>query len=132
MGKKLITDAGKTELLRLAFQSEEAGGAFKFIALGGENSKGAQGETFVEVSGNNYSRVVTSTDSVENKQITISGIFQEENYAPAAGGIIKEIGLCNTDNTADNSQIFFLYSEVPEITKTGDISLEYTIIISID
>lgn len=132
MGKKLITDAGKTELLRLAFQSEEAGGAFKFIALGGENSKGAQGETFVEVNGYNYSRVVTSTDSVENKQITISGIFQEENYAPAAGGTIKEIGLCNTDNTATNSQIFFLYSEVPEITKTGDISLEYTIIISID
>ena len=131
MGKKLITDAGKTELLRLAFQSEEAGGAFKFIALGGENSKGAQGETFVEVSGDNYSRVVTSTDSVENKQITISGIFQEENYAPATGGVIKEIGLCNAD-TATNSPIFFLYSEVPEITKTGDISLEYTIIISID
>ena len=27
---------------------------------------------------------------------------------------------------------FFMFSEVPPITKTGDISLEYTIIISID
>ena len=132
MSKKLITDAGKTELLRLAFQREEGGGAFKYIALGGENSKGAQGEQFVEVSGDTYSRVVTSADNLENKQITISGIFQEENYTPASGGKIKEIGLCNTDDIGSNEQIFFLYSEVPEITKTGDISLEYTIIISID
>ena len=131
MSKKIITDAGKTELLRLAFQSEEGGGAFKFLALGGENSQGAQGENFVEVSGDNYSRVTTTVSNLENKQITISGIFQEENYAPASDGKIKEIGLCNTDSVSDG-QVFFLYSEVPEINKTGDISLEYTIIISID
>lgn len=131
MGKKLITDAGKTELLRLAFQSEEAGGAFKFIALGGANSKGAQGEGFVEVSGDNYERVETTAETPQNKTITISGVFSEENYAPAAGGEITEIGLCNTD-IASNEQVFFMYSEVPNIAKTGDISLEYTIIISID
>ena len=136
MGNKLITDKGKTELLRLAFDSEEAGGAFKYLALGGNGSKGAQGEEFKEVSGPGYERVQTEIDKTtelsEQKEIIISGTFNESNYAPTDGNEkITEIGLCNTESVS-SSQIFFMYSEVPEINKTGDISLKYTIIISID
>ncbi len=128
--KKLITDDGKTELLRLGFKSEEAGGSFSFLALGGPNSTGAQDENFVEVSGSGYQRVQTVIDSLEDKTITISGIFDESNYAPESG-MIKEIGLCNSD-IHDGTETFFMYSEVPPIYKTSDISLQYTIIISID
>lgn len=131
MGNKLITDAGKTELLRLGFSREEAGGAFKYIALGGANSQGSTGGEFKEVSGSNYERVKTEAD-VKNKTITITGTFNEENYAPVDGeGLIKEIGLCNND-VGGSEKIFFLFSDVAEVYKTGDISLEYTIIISID
>ncbi len=134
MGKKLITDEGKTELLRLAFKREEAGGSFCFLALGGTGSEGAQGKLFKEVSGDNYSRVQTEVndDQIKDKTITITGTFEEQNYAPTDNtGDIKEIGLCNSDTNTDN-QIFFMYSEVPTIRKTGDISLQYTIVISID
>ena len=132
MGNKLITDEGKNELLRLAFKREEAGGAFNFIALGGVNSKGAQGEIFSEVQGSNYSRVQAETDTDHNKKVIITGTFNEENYAPTDGsGLIKEIGLCN--NEVETAQTkFFMYAEVPEAYKNGDISLQYSIIISID
>ena len=132
MGNKLITDKGKTELLRLAFKREEAGGAFNFLALGGSNSAGAQGLKFAEVSGDNYHRVQTEVEKLEDKKITISGTFKEENYAPSEGKLIKEIGLCNDDTIGKSEEVFFMYSEVPEIYKTGDISLQYTFIISID
>lgn len=131
MSNKIITDEGKTELLRLAFNREEAGGAFSYLALGGADSTGAQDLAFKEVSGDNYERVSTNAE-LQNKTITITGTFEEENYAPTDNsGLITEIGLCNND-VDTNEQIFFMYSEVPSIYKTGDISLEYTIIISID
>lgn len=133
MSNKLITDAGKTELLRRGFKAEEAGGAFSFLALGGSDSKGAQGGTFSEVSGDGYERVTTEVESLEDKTITISGIFEETNYAPSNGtGTIKEIGLCNFDSTGQGNETFFMYAEVPEVVKTEDISLQYTIVISID
>lgn len=133
MSNKLITDAGKTELLRLGFKSEEAGGAFSYLALGGSSSAGAQGKTFAEVSGNQYSRVQTDITENKDKSITITGIFEEDNYSPTDGsGQITEIGLCNQPVHVTDGEIFFMYSEVPTIVKTGDISLQYTIIISID
>lgn len=135
MANKIITDTGKTELLRLAFKSEERG-AFNYLALGGEGSGAAQGKPFVEVSGSNYERVQTEIDNTEElydqKQIIISGTFDETNYAPDNGGRIKEIGLCNSERKNEQDETFFMYSEVPEIDKTGDISLKYTIIISIE
>lgn len=134
MGNKLITDKGKTELLRLGFVDGNQQ-AFSYLALGSGDSEGAQGNTFVEVTSNNYQRVPTSLEeNIEGseKQITISGVFEEGNYNPSDGGLISEIGLCNSQvNTGDND-IFFLYSEVPEIYKTDSISLKYTIIISIE
>lgn len=133
MSDTLITDKGKTELLRLGFKSEEAGGAFNFMALGQGSSGGAQnGDAgWREVTGSGYHRVQTVVDKIEEKSITISATFDETNYAPTnnEGGQVKEIGICNSSSSQDT---FFLYSEVPAIYKTGDISLQYTVIISID
>ena len=42
MGNKIITDRGKTELLRLGFV-DGSEGAFNYIALGDGDSKAAQG-----------------------------------------------------------------------------------------
>ena len=68
---------------------------------------------------------------LEDKTITISGKFIEENYAPTDDtGTIKEVALCNSSTKGNDT--FFMYSEVPTINKTGDISLEYTVVISID
>ena len=133
MGNKIITDKGKTELLRIGFV-DGTQSAFNYLALGSGDSEGAQGGTFVEVTSNGYERVPTTLEADiigDEKQITISGVFEENNYNPSDGGLISEIGLCNSAiNT--NDQIFFLYSEVPEIYKTDNISLKYTIIISIE
>lgn len=129
MSNTYITDDGKTELLRLGFASEEEGGTFNYMALGGSNSTGAQGGTWSEVTGSGYQRIKTKVEKNKDKSIEISATFEETNYAPTDGqGQIKEIGLCN----GSDGDIFFMYSEVPAIYKTGDISLQYTIIISID
>ena len=133
MGKKISTDIGKSELLRLGFTSEEEGGAFKFLALGKSSSTGAQDGNFDEIGigDSGYSRVET-TSTIDGKTINITGTFSEENYAPNVPTVIKEIGLCNTEDRGSSGEKFFLYSEVPAIEKTNDISLEYTIILSID
>ena len=130
MSKKVITDEGKTELLRLGFKSEEAGGAFTFMGLGDDSSKGAQGGAWHEISSSDYHRVQTEVvGTPQDKSITISATFDEANYAPATSDKkVTEIGLFNASS---NGQAF-MYSEVPKIAKTGDISLQYTIIISID
>lgn len=129
MGAKLITDEGKNELLELGFKREEAGGAFKYLALGKANSTAAQNGSskFSEASG--YERAVVTASDAQNKSITLTATFDEENLNTSEGETIKEIGLCNDTST---DATFFMFSEVPPITKTGDISLEYTIIISID
>ena len=85
MGKKLITNEGKTELLRLAFKREEAGGSFCFLALGGTGSEGAQGKLFKEVSGDNYSRVQTEVndDQIKDKtfyQLPITWMFLSDRF----------------------------------------------------
>ena len=134
MGNKIITDEGKTELLRLGFTDGDHK-SFSYLALGSGESEAAQGGEWKEVSNNNYSRVPTTLESdiiQDGKEIVISGIFKEENYSVAGdGGVISEIGLCNSATTS-NEETFFLYSEVPEIAKTDNISLKYTIIISIE
>ena len=127
MSDKLITNSGKNELLSLGFKT--APGAFAYLALGGINSEGATGGAFSEVSGSGYSRVETTVEEGD-KKIYITGTFSEENYAPNADGTITEIGLCNTDVLGTGT--YFMYSKVPQIDKTGDISLQYTILISID
>ena len=40
MANKLVTDRGKTELLRLGFVDDDSRGAFNYLALGSGDSKG--------------------------------------------------------------------------------------------
>ena len=135
MVNKIITQEGKEELLRLGFASEEAGGAFKYVALGGESSKASQTGNkgdFMEVTGPDYYRATaTVVGDIQNKSITITATFDENNLDPSEGEIVKEVALCNDDSESSTVK-YFMFSQVPPIAKTGDISLQYTFIISID
>lgn len=131
MAKTLITDEGKTEVLRLAFKNDDARGAFDYIALGGSNSAGAQNKEFVEVTESSYERVQTNVESLDDKTISISAIFDETNLNSSDGELIKEIGLVNSSEPS-SEEIFFTYCEVPDITKNDSISLKYTVIIEIE
>lgn len=137
MGNKLITDKGKTELLRIGFTNGASNG-FTYLALGDGDSKAAQNgsSAWHELSGEGYQRVPTTLEQPltdDSKQIAISGVFTEDNYHPSGDGqLITEIGLCNNETIDTDSDTFFLYSEVPSIYKNDNISLKYTIIISIE
>lgn len=131
MYAKYITPNGKKQMLKLAFLSGETN-AFRYLALGGEGSSAARGDKFVELSGDNYQRVALNNeeDNQSEQSITLSGIFEDSNLNPSNGRLVKEIGI--VDSSTDKSgQTFFAYAEVPEIYKTSNISLKYTIIISL-
>ena len=131
MANKLITQEGKQKLLKLGFLPNNADpNNFQYIALGGANSNAAKGGSFQEIDGNNYQRVSVMEESVESQSITISAIFDDQNYNSSQGTEIREIAI--VDNDTKTNDIFFAYAEVPPITKTGNISLKYTIIISIE
>ncbi len=132
--KKYITPEGKTKLLQLGFLDNEKS-VFKYLALGGESSSGAANEdalSFVEVSGDGYQRVPLNAEDLEvnSQSITLTGIFDDTNYSVADGGVIKEIAIVNSFQQT-SEETFFVIAEVPEITKTDNISLKYSIIITI-
>lgn len=131
MAATLITDEGKTEVLRLAFKNDDAHGAFNYMALGGSSSAGAQGGEFVEVTGNSYYREETEVEQLEDKSISISATFDETNFNSSEGILIKEIGLVNSSEYA-SEQKYFAYCEVPNIKKNDSISLKYTVVIEIE
>lgn len=132
--KKYITPEGKTKLLQLGFQNNTTG-QFKYLALGGEGSNAAQQENkdnFFEVDGDNYYRATLEQEGNPNddkQSITLSAIFEDVNFNPSAGKAIHEIAI--VDNSEPSDDTFFAFAEVPEIIKTDNISLKYTIIISI-
>ena len=126
MTKKYITSEGKTQLLRKAFI--DGSNPFKYMALGNGNSAITEDiEDFNEITGSNYSRVVTNAKE-ENQQITISGTFAGSNFNPSEGGKITEIALLDSK---DSNGTFFATIQVPEITKTNNISLKYSVIVSL-
>lgn len=131
MAKTLITDEGKTEVLRLAFKNDDSRGGFDYIALGGANSAGAQKKEFAEITDSSYQRAQTTVDSLDDKSISISAIFDETNLNSSNGELITEIGLVNSSEYS-GEETFFTYCEVPNITKDDSISLKYTIIIEIE
>lgn len=132
MAKTVITDKGKTEVLRLAFSSEDSYGAFKYMALGGNNSSGSQQDgIFVEVTDSSYNRVEVQQDSLDDKSIVISAIFDETNLNSSQGETITEIGLVNSIDYSDQ-EVFFAYCAVPNIVKDDNISLKYTVVIEIE
>lgn len=133
MYKKYITPEGKNQMLKLAFLSNQ-GNTFRYLALGGENSSAANQNSksaFTEISGDNYQRVTLNTeDTVQNQSIILSGIFEDSNFNPSNGRLIKEIGIVDSSVHKDD-ETFFAFAEVPEIYKNSSISLKYTVIITL-
>lgn len=143
--KKYITKEGKNKVLQIAFSNQEDINTFKFLALGEDTGGNLASETgntsdFHEVSGDGYYRIGSKPEIEEhtvefdnNGSVTISFIVDEQNYS-GEGVTIREIALCdaaNTDETLANSTVF-AFCEVPPIQKTGNVSLKYTIKISIE
>lgn len=145
--KKVITEEGKNEVLKIAFGGYTEGtNTFNYLALGtglgGLASESGNKEDFQELDDPSYSRVnATSTESDnvvefdENGTATISFTIDENNYNVDNGSTIKEIALCNSSEKGDirsgNGKVF-AFCEVPPIQKTGSISLKYTLKISIE
>lgn len=126
-----VTDEGKTEILKMVFANDNEYTPFGYLALGTSNSSAAIDEqgTFDELSDASYERIPITVDSIENKRITLSGIFDENNYNSNQPIEVGEIGLCNAKNNSEDT-IFFTYCQVPNLNKSGTVSLKYTIIIS--
>lgn len=130
MYAKYITNEGKAQMLKLSFLSGETN-AFQYLALGGEGSTGAREGNFIEVSGDNYQRVALEyEDTNDSSSITLSGIFEDSNFNPSNGRLIKEIGIVDSA-TKKSDETFFAFAEVPEIYKNSNISLKYTVIITL-
>ena len=132
MAKTLITDEGKTELLRLGFKNDDQHGAFNYMALGGNTSSGYQDGNFIEVNDSSYYREETDVILSDDKSIQVTATFDETNFNVSGDGeIVKEIGLVNSSEYS-SEEIFFAYCEVPKIYKNDTISLKYTVIIEIE
>jgi hypothetical protein len=134
MANKYITPEGKTKLLKLGFLNNDDVGNFNYLALGGENSTSASTENsqnFQEIDGNSYQRQKLVLQEEGDQSIIISATFDENIANPSEGVEIREIGIVDHEYYDPNEK-FFAYAEVPPISKTNNISLKYTIIISIE
>lgn len=132
MANKLITPEGKRKLLKIGFLGNSDVGNFNYLALGGENSNASTNGTFQEIDGNSYERQSLILQTEGDQSITISAIFDENVANPSEGVEIKEIGIVDHQYPAGEEETFFAFAEVPPIKKTNNISLKYTIIISIE
>lgn len=133
MTNTLITDKGKTKLLQLAFINDNKDNAFNYLALGGANSSAVSSndETkFSEVDGYNYTRApleaIIETDS--SKQISLTGTFSSGNFQPTNGEVINEIAIIDSSGKSNDSTIFAILS-IPEIKKTDELSIKFTILV---
>lgn len=134
MTNKYITQEGKQLLLELAFLGDSTSNNFNYLALGTKNSTASNGEsgTFDEVADSTYKRVALQKEKIENNSLYVSAIFDDTNYQPSEGGYVGEIGIVNQYEKNSSTDKWFAYLKVPEIKKDGNISLKYTIIISIE
>lgn len=132
---KYITKKGKTEVLRLAFVSEDRGTPFVYCALGTSNSEAVakqNEDAFIELT--KYTRGVAELEEPRtndgSQRIKISFTFDENHLQYIQDSTITEIGLCNSfKKTTDET--FFAYCQVPKIPIDKSSSFKYTIILNI-
>ena len=132
MANKYVTDEGKTEILKIAFVNDDGYTPFAYLALADSTSSASSSgirTDFSELSDASYQRVPMTVDSIETKKITLSAIFDENNYNSSKSIEVGEIGLCNASDNSENT-VFFTYCQVPNLPKNATVSLKYTIIIS--
>ena len=131
--EKKITDEGKNEILKLAFLNENSN-PFCYCALGREGSTASSTgdwRNFNEFTGSNYHREQITSTGPQNNRLEASCIFNDDNYYDTEQGLtVTEIALCNSYE--EESPLCFAFSQVPEIKKTGNVSLKYTWIINIE
>ena len=134
---KYITPDGKKHLLVLGFLNDDNASNFNYVALGIEDSNAAinNGKGFQEANGYNYKRA--RFEKEENKiddtgtSISVSAIFDSTNFNPSESINISEIGIVNQD-FGNDSDTFFAYMSVPKIEKSSNVSLKYTIVITLE
>lgn len=136
MMSKYITPSGKKHLLELGFLNDDNTSNFNFVALGvsGSSAATSDGVGFLEANGDNYQRVqlfkeTTMEDTDES--IAVSAIFDSTNFNPSQEVKIAEIGIVNQD-IANNNDKWFAFMTVPGIDKASNVSLKYTIIITME
>ena len=134
MANKYVTDEGKTEILKIAFVNDDGYTPFAYLALAESTSSASSSgirTDFHELSDASYQRVAMTIDSIETKKITLSAIFDENNYNSNSSDAIEvgEIGLCNASDNSEDT-VFFAYCQVPKLRKDATVSLKYTMIIS--
>lgn len=133
---KYITDEGKKHLLELGFLNNDTTNNFNFVALGVGDSSASinNGNGFNEANGYEYTRVqlkpeVTAED--DEQSLSMSATFDSSNFNPSESVQVSEIGIVNQDIANDNDK-WFAFLKVPPIDKSSNVSLKYTIIISIE
>lgn len=136
MMNKYITAEGKKHLLELGFLSNDTTSNFNFVALGVQDSSAAinNGEGFVEANGDNYYRVQLKQETTmedDDQSLAMSAIFDSTNFNPSESIKVNEIGIVNQDIANDNDK-WFAFMQVPPIDKAANVSLKYTIIVSIE
>ena len=120
-------------MLRLAFSQDNG---FGYLALGGDGSNAAEtgnSSNFNEIESSNYHRAPLNEEDVdeEAQSITLSAVFDDTNVNSSAGVTINEIGIVDQpEDTGSSNQIFFAFAEIPQILKSDNISLKYTIVVS--
>ena len=132
MANKYVTDEGKTELLKIAFVNDDGYTPFAYLALADSTSSASSSgirTDFRELSDATYQRVPMTVDSIETKKVTLSAIFDENNYNSSNAIEVGEIGLCNASDNSEDT-VFFAYCQVPKLPKDATVSLKYTMIIS--
>lgn len=135
MMKKYITPAGKKYLLELGFLNDNNTSNFNFVALGiNDSSASTNGSGFLEANGDNYKRVQLSKETTiedTDESLAVSAIFDSTNFNPSQQVKISEIGIVNQDS-ANNNDKWFAFMSVPSIDKASNVSLKYTIIITME
>ena len=136
MMEKYITPQGKKHLLELGFLNDDNTSNFNFVALGvqGSNAATNSGQGFNEANGYNYHRAQLQSETTmedTDTSISLSAIFDSTNFNPSNSQQITEIGIVNQDSANDNDK-WFAFMSVPTISKTSNVSLKYTVIISME
>jgi len=135
MMEKYITPEGKKHLLKLAFLHDSNASNFNFVALGVNGSSAAVDETessFIEA--NNYQREqlkLEETTDETDQSLCVQATFNTSNLDSSEPVTISEIAIVNQDIQSDYDK-WFAFMRVPEIEKSSNVSLKYTIIISIE
>jgi len=134
--EKYITNDGKKHLLEIGFLQNDTTNNFNFVALGIQGSNAAidNGNGFLEANGDNYHRVQLQEENTlddDDQSLAMSAIFDSTNFNPSEATTVSEIAIVNQDVANDND-IWFAFMSVPPIDKASNVSLKYTIIISIE